>query len=480
MSSDNTDFDVDNYSTEDLIHILNLQHKVPLTKAQIIEAIENITEEFEGQDKYIKFFLNVQSKLLKDKDIFSRADAEDQAIDDVNNISEMHKLIKQVAPDTVMQIPGQLNGSNSNNLKTTNKTIVFDSQFRPMLSSLAVACPGDISQNEFNRLTHDPSDYTVNLSRPITNVVKIKLTSVNIPKQWYVFSGDYGTNYVDISFNGAHHNLSIEEGNYNSTTLISALNTAASSLNIVFSHTPPNNKVKITNNTGHTLELNWYYPISGGSCGYAHGQKMDYNLGWLMGFRGKNTTIPIGGSIAGTGTLNTKGFDYIFISLDDFVNNKPNQDLITNEDANTENFKLPSYYNVHSMDNDCDPGTYPANCLPEVSTCGVVPQNPDDKNKLTKKQQFTVDQLKEARKNGEVDRYGAPSVAELLAKISFKENDTEIILDGPSELEYVGEREYFGPVTLRKFRIRLLSKFGHIINNINNDWSFTIQATVNY
>jgi hypothetical protein len=91
-----------------------------------------------------------------------------------------------------------------------------------------------------------------------------------------------------------------------------------------------------------------------------------------------------------------------------------------------------------------------------------------------------VDQLKEARKNGEVDRYGAPSVSELLAKISFKEDDGTISLFGPSELEYVGEREYFGPVTLRKFRIRLLSKFGHIINNINRDWSFTIQATVNY
>ena len=54
--SDNTDFDVDNYSTEDLIHILKLQHYVPLTKAQIIEAIESMTEEFEGQEKYIKFF----------------------------------------------------------------------------------------------------------------------------------------------------------------------------------------------------------------------------------------------------------------------------------------------------------------------------------------------------------------------------------------------------------------------------------------
>ena len=34
--SDNTDFDVDNYSMSDLIHILKLQQKAPLTKADSI------------------------------------------------------------------------------------------------------------------------------------------------------------------------------------------------------------------------------------------------------------------------------------------------------------------------------------------------------------------------------------------------------------------------------------------------------------
>ena len=480
--SDNTDFDVDNYSTEDLIHILKLQHKVPLTKAQIIESIETMIEEFEGQEKYIKFFLNVQSKLLNDKDIYSYAVVEEQATDDVNNISEMHELIKKVAPDTVMQIPGELNGLNNNNLTTTHKTISFDSQFRPMLSSLSVACPGDISQNTFNRLTHDPSDYTINLSRPNSNVIKIKLTDVNIPMNWYVFSEDYGTNYIDLSYNSTRYKLSIEEGNYNETTLINALNTSAiaHSIDINFSHTAHNNKVKIENNTGHILEINWYYPLNSGSCGYAHGQKMDYNLGWLLGFRGKSNTLNIGESIKGDSTLNTKGFDYIFISLDDFVNNKPNQDLITNvRERNL--FKLPSYYNIHTMDNDCEPGTFPAGCLPEESTCGMVPQNPDDKNKLTKSQQYTVDQLKEAKKTDEVDRYGAPSTSELFAKlvIDFDSNKS-IVLNGPAALGYVGERNYFGPVTLRKFRIKLLSKFGHIINLNNRDWSFTIQTTERY
>src|SRR6056300_1066963 len=98
MSGDNTDFDVDNYSMEDLIHILKLQHKSPLAKAEIIEAVEDMVETFKGQPKYVKFFLNVQSKLLEEKDLFTEPLAEKQAEEEVEAIEEMHKLIKEVAP----------------------------------------------------------------------------------------------------------------------------------------------------------------------------------------------------------------------------------------------------------------------------------------------------------------------------------------------------------------------------------------------
>jgi len=56
--SDNTDFDVNNYSMEDLIHILKLQHKAPLEKADIIEAVEAMLEEFEAKLDIIEEELN--------------------------------------------------------------------------------------------------------------------------------------------------------------------------------------------------------------------------------------------------------------------------------------------------------------------------------------------------------------------------------------------------------------------------------------
>ena len=49
-----------------------------------------------------------------------------------------------------------------------------------MLDPISVAgCPS-ITQENFNQLTHDPSDYVLNLSQPITNVTKIKLQSLRL------------------------------------------------------------------------------------------------------------------------------------------------------------------------------------------------------------------------------------------------------------------------------------------------------------
>tara|TARA_B100001094_G_C18193538_1_gene808952 strand:+ start:4248 stop:5687 length:1440 start_codon:yes stop_codon:yes gene_type:complete len=478
--SDNTDFDVDNYSMSDLIHILKLQQKAPLTKADIIEAIENMVEEFEGQEKYIKFFLNVQSKLLEEKDIYTESLAVSQSEKDIETINEMHELIKKVAPDAIIQTPAQLNGSNNNNISETNRIISFDSHFRPMLDPVSVAgCPS-ITQENFNQLTHDPSDYVLNLSQPITNVTKIKLVDVSIPMSWYVFSGDYGTNYVDISINDTHTLLTIPEGNYDSSTIINKMNTKATSANlsIVFSYNSINGKISVVNNTGNTIQINWYYPINTGSCGYAQGQKMDYNLGWLLGFREKSNLLSNGVTLTASSILNVKGFDYLFISLDDFANNKPNPDLITNV-KQKDRYKLPSYYNRHTMDKDCNGATFPTNCLPEKSGCGMVPHDPDNRSNLSQAQQFTIEQIKATMIGGiDVDRYGAPSAADLLAKlvVDFKFNEKVML----SDLNIIGERVYFAPVTFRKFKVKLLSKFGHVINLNERNWSFTIQTTENY
>jgi hypothetical protein len=79
-----------------------------------------------------------------------------------------------------------------------------------------------------------------------------------------------------------------------------------------------------------------------------------------------------------------------------------------------------------------------------------------------------------------VDRYGAPTTADLLVKLLVDYEFNAKLIIKESDFNVTGEREYFGPVTLRKFKVKLLSKYGHIINLNNSDWTFTIQTTEKY
>lgn len=78
-----------------------------------------------------------------------------------------------------------------------------------------------------------PSEFTLNLSETLKNVVKLKLYSVSVPYSWYTISQDYGSNFIFLKGNspGINNNthdikIEIEPGNYTPQTLISTINDA--------------------------------------------------------------------------------------------------------------------------------------------------------------------------------------------------------------------------------------------------------------
>ena len=88
------------------------------------------------------------------------------------------------------------------------------------------------------------------------------------------------------------------------------------------------------------------------------GSKIDYNLGWLLGFRNTSGIIAPYSTLSGLSPVDTVGPRYFLITLDDFNNNKPNKDLISLTDNKATNFKLPKYFNSQSMDSRYGPGKY--------------------------------------------------------------------------------------------------------------------------
>ena len=127
--------------------------------------------------------------------------------------------------------------------------------------------------------------------------------------------------------------------------------------------------------------------------------------------------------------------------------------------------------------------------------CAENELNNDLISNLTKKQQYTVEQLTLANTSSGsvtlddgtklstvVNRYSSPNSSDLLTRIPIttdrQQYSTSIVFRN-THPEYT-KRVYFGPVKLRKFKIRLLNDKGFEVNLNEQDWSFSIYVTQLY
>jgi len=104
-------------------------------------------------------------------------------------------------------------------LKETVKRIIsIDSQYRDSSKSLS-------------------TDFTMNFNEILKDVVSLKLYAVQIPYTWYTISQNYGSNFLYIKgispgINDGNHDfkITIDPGNYDQTSLTSAIQTSISTL----------------------------------------------------------------------------------------------------------------------------------------------------------------------------------------------------------------------------------------------------------
>ena len=568
------DFNANNYDVEELAAILNFE-TLPLNEGIIKTRIQILSAKFSKNSKATKFFEVAEKRLIDyfkgfNKQTWQEAyEHDDSAASKVLTQQFQYELKKEAAankslilnqskniigrarlpPNQNLQTKGTIQGTKNPVARDIIKRIVnFDSHYRQILKPDSVSCPGISYPNNTQRRLYTPTNYTVNLTHPLINVVDLTLESVEIPNSWYVFSGDYGTNRIkfladdadvgktwsnNLKPNGEPYDdpliydssgvtLQIIDGNYTSTQLQDALNRVSGTGtkvflgtnfdisraptspigldNIVFSYNSINNKFTIHNNNSFNITAQFYTSgLSVDACpaqllGFGKvgdGGKVDYNLGWLLGYRLTEKLIPAGQSREGLAPFDNYGSKYFIISLDDFNNNKPNKDLISLVTSQASGFKLPAYFNPQTMDKNYGPGKYYNDEVPKIPgwECVDVAQdqgsaargcfegalNTDVSNNLTKKQQYTVSQIQLANKASAVDRYSSPNATDLLARIPINQprNNGQIILyknDNPT----FTKRLYFGPVKLSKFKVRLLNDKGFEVNLNEKDWSFSI------
>ena len=62
----------------------------------------------------------------------------------------------------------------------------------------------------------------------------------------------------------------------------------------------------------------------------------------------------------------------------------------------------------------------------------------------------------------------------ILARLTLTSGANTIIVDNASDRIFK-KREYFGPIKLEKMTVRLLNRYGEVVDMIQNDYSFTLE-----
>ena len=407
------DYDTDNYTISELLAIVGLDDP---NEQLIVDTTNTLIDRFqtEGASNLVSFFQDIQTKLLQymnqletgggDAEYEPNSDQTDrwfknealpqddnpvqkdknterkQQIDVYdNNHVPMNR--EQLGVTNTVSVPVSQDTLNPNLKNITSRFINLDSQFRQAAGGVDTIA----------------TDYTLDLSDPLTNVISLRLYSIQIPFTWYVIDDQYGNTCFWVTNMDNTFKIFIEPGNYSPATFCTALNLAfTTDANFkapndiyaqAFQYLPPpvlpavvpsivtynSNNGKITINlSGWTDPANHiikditqgvdifdgatdayftFFDFTGRlNCLKDHltcvAQNITFNgtLGWLMGYRLPIVPVFSGGNTA-IAVLDLYGPKYFILVLDDYNQNHINNGLITITELSTK-LAVPSYFNT--------------------------------------------------------------------------------------------------------------------------------------
>lgn len=525
------DTNVNNYTRPELLAILDLDDNA--NDQQIINASDKYIDKFTNENKstLALFFQKIQDRLLESNDNY---------IDEANASAD-GPLLRDFQTDLWYgnQALPQSNPIQRNKITDREQKIdVYDNEHVPMnrqqLGVANVVDPG-VAQDTLNPNLKNitsryinldsqyrqpgttATDYTLDLSDPLTNVLSLRLYSIQIPYTWYKIDYQYNNTcfwiHINDSGNQIDVQLNIEPGNYNSTTFQTALNKAftnagftAASFTIEYNSASGKLTIKLDGAIYTDPSISTVYHITGTTnstfdadtdsyfvffdptgklncdnnsnyCNQAMNLNFNNTLGWIMGFREPIVPIYTSGN-QGDAILDLTGSKYLILVLDDFNQNHLNNGLITITEISNK-ITMPSYYNLSlptycpptaTFNNEFNPTEFDATYNP---TPVVLPSAP---RTLTQAQIYTINEI--AKNNNRNTNYKtkAPTNTDTFALIPIKYGGMNT---GDMYVEFGGtmqdnKRIYFGPVNIDRMHIKLIDDKGYTVNLNGAEWSITL------
>ena len=301
-----------------------------------------------------------------------------QKIDVFEGGNQMPMNREQLGVNNTFDLPVAQDTLNPNLKNVTSRFVNLDSQFRQA---------SDTSS----------TDYTLDLSDPLTNALSLRMYSVQIPYTWYLIDNQYGNTcfWIVIPYNDVDYEVQVSftPGNYNYESFkaefakaikaakikapdpappdfpsLITINTSNSLVTInlngwIYTYTDPNpphvqtlitiNGIKFNDPTD-TFDplLNPYFvffDFSGRlncltNCS-SKNPTINGTLGWLMGFRLPIVPIYLAPGNTPIAIIDLYGPKYFILVLDDFNQNHINNGLITITEI-SKKLAMPSYFNT--------------------------------------------------------------------------------------------------------------------------------------
>jgi len=545
------DTNVSNYTMSELMAIVNLND---LNPRSIMDATSPFVEKFKNTNPSLStFFQGVQSQLLQySQDLYDDDDIKDSDVrardaiypageKEVQNryknqyltqsdkkqtdkITDREQKIgvfgdehmpmtrQQLGVNDTYSVPVKQDSLNPNLKNTITRFVNLDSQFR-----------------QFSGINSLSTNYTLDLSDTLKNVLSMRLYSYQIPFSWYLIDPIYNNTCFWITNGSDNVVITMPSGNYTQAQFTTTLNNAFTNAGFTNFQTIYIDNLYITdpvyynaytgkitlNLYGSTINTSQYnFTVSSStiitffdftSTLQCHVNCVNNNnyfnqsLGWLMGYRVPYENVDPSGNTASS-VLDVIGTKYLILVIDDYNQNHVNNSLVSITEYSA-NLKIPNYYSpdlpstcVNANSSNLSQIVTDANLTSLLDNQGDITDNglliagkyaanysknqivlPSAPRTLTQAQIYTINEI---NKNQNITnfRYKAPTTPDILAIIPVKTSNTST---GTVLVELSGSlqdniRTYFGPVNIERMAVKLLNDKGHILDLNGLDWAVTL------
>ena len=325
------------------------------------------------------------------------------------------------------------------------RIVSIDSQYRQNIATLTpdgrAGTNGEPDSNSLNFNTN----FTIDLPEALTNVVSIKLYSVQIPTTWYTFDTHLGNTVY--KYNSGTDFSNIDPGNYDISGVCNALDFGAVAV-------PHNNKIQLedsspTQITSYSNDMSYSF--------------INQNLFWTLGFRKKPDSegkITFQSNKEGDVPVDLYGPRYFVLNVDDYNQNSQSKGLL----SVTDQYNPTNAIQSKRADGRNETKLTKAQLYSQTAQLGY-----DD---LSGNDWVAPNRFNNVRNNGGSRSNNAFALIPLKDVISLRDKQEPIIEFGASLQENV--RRYSGPVDIERLKIQLLDDKGNLVNLHDNDWSFSL------